>query len=116
MDHAHVNAPVAILDSTSALTRRYEALTTLFLSVAISPASPVTLCTACPVTDALPFFTLVKPGGASEFVLANTYVVSATTLLGSLCPTFQLHGSQYFTYPGAGYAVMQWDKPPAQAV
>ena len=30
-------------------------------------------------------------------------------------PTFQLHGSQYFRYPGAGYVVMQWDKPPAQA-
>ena len=106
MDHAHVNAPVAILASTSALTPRYEALTTLFLSVAISSASPVILCTAYPVTDALQFFTLVKPGAASGVVLANTYVVSATTLLGSCGPTLQLRGSQYFRYPGEGYAVM----------
>ena len=55
MDHVRVKAPVAILASTSALAPRYEAQTTLFLSVAISPASPVILRTAYPVSDALPF-------------------------------------------------------------
>ena len=105
-----VNALVAIPASTPALASRYEALTTLSLSVAISLASLVILFTA---TDAPTFFTLVKPGGASGVVLANTHVVSATTLLGPCGSTF--HGSQYFRYPGAGYAVMQWDKPPAQA-
>ena len=74
-----------ILAITSALTPRYEAPATLFLSVAISPASAVILCTAYPVTNALLFFTLVKPGGASGVVVANSYVVSATTLLGPLC-------------------------------
>ena len=79
-----VNALVAIPASTSALASRYEALTTLSLSVAISLASLVILFTPYPVTDAPTFFTLVKLGGASGVVLANTHVVSATTLLGSL--------------------------------
>ena len=52
---------------------RYEVLNAIFPSVTISPASPVTLCTAYPVTDALRFFILVKPDAASGVVLANTY-------------------------------------------
>ena len=50
VDPLRVNAPVAIPASTSAVTPSYFTLTTLFLSVAISPANPVILCSTCPVT------------------------------------------------------------------
>ena len=95
-------SPVDILTRTSALTPRCGVLATLFLSVAISPASPVISCTAYPVSDALPFFTLVKPGGASGVVLANAYVVSATTLLGSLWPNISTSRVTVFQISGCG--------------
>ena len=86
MDRVHVNVPVAIPAHTSVPRPRYKVLNAIFPSVTISPVNPVTLCTAYPVTDPLRFFILVKPDRASGVVLANTYKVYTTTLLGSLWP------------------------------
>ena len=115
MDHVRVNALVAILASASVLKPRYEALTTLFLSVTISHASTVILCTAYSVTNALPFFTLVKPVGASGVVLANTYIVSATTLLGALWPNISTPRVTVLQISECAVCSYAWDKPPAQA-
>ena len=68
---------------------RYEVLNAIFLSVTVSPASPVV-------------FILVRPDGAPGVVLANTYEVYAITLLGSLWPNISTPWKTVFRYPGRG--------------
>ena len=63
-------------------------------------SSNLVYCISC--NRILPFFTLVKPSGASGVILANTYIVSTTTFLGSLWPNISTPRVTIFQISGCG--------------